>query len=113
MITISLFVIAAAAGALLRAEAGRRWNRLGGMPYGILSVNVAGSLLLGLMSNVGSPTITIVGVGALGTFATFSSFTRDVVALTQRGQVLSACLYLVLSLAAGVVAAVIGVLLVS
>lgn len=113
MITIGLFVVAAAAGALARAEAGRRWNRPDGIPYGILAVNVAGSLLLGLMSDIGSPTLTVVGVGALGTFTTFSSFARDVVALTQARQVIAACLYLALSLSAGVVAAAIGVALVS
>lgn len=113
MITPILFAVAAAAGVLARAEAGRRWNRPGGLPYGILAVNVLGSLLLGLLSNVGSAAFAILGVGALGTFTTFSTFARDVVALTQTRQLLAACFYLALSLAGGVAAAAIGVALAS
>ncbi len=51
MITAVAFVIAAGVGTLARAEAGRRWNRPGGLPVGTLAVNVSGSLLLGLLPN--------------------------------------------------------------
>ena len=113
MITISLFVLAAASGGLARAEAGRRLNRPGGMPYGILIVNVVGSLLLGLLWSVSPPTLTVLGVGGLGTFTTFSSFARDVVVLTQYRQVLSASLYLAVSLLMGIGAAALGVAIVT
>ena len=113
MITAALFVVAAAAGAVTRAEAGRRWNRPGGITYGILVVNVGGSLLLGLLWNVSPPTLTVLGVGGIGTFTTFSSFARDVVALSERRQVAQAVGYLLVSLAAGVGAAGAGITLVT
>jgi len=113
VITAALFVVAAAVGAVTRAEAGRRWNRPDGLPYGILVVNVAGSLLLGLLWNVTPPTLTVLGVGGLGSFTTFSSFTRDVVALRERRQITQAAAYLLVSLAAGVGAAALGITLVS
>ena len=75
MITAIAFAVAAAAGALARAEASRRWNRRGGLAAGTLVVNATGSLLLGLMSGWTGPGFTVLGVGALGAFTTFSSFT--------------------------------------
>ena len=47
MITAAAFVAAAVAGALARAEAGRRWNRHNGLAVGTLLVNITGSFLLG------------------------------------------------------------------
>ena len=98
MITMALFALAAAVGALARAASGRRWNVPDGVPYGILGVNVAGSLVLGLLWNVSPPTLTVLGVGGLGTFTTFSSFARDVVALTEGRQIAQAAVYLLVSL---------------
>ena len=113
MITAALFALAAAVGAVARTEAGSRWNVPDGVPYGILGVNVAGSLLLGLLWNVSPPTLTVLGIGGLGTFTTFSSFARDVVALTERRQIAQAAAYLIISLAAGVGAAALGISLVA
>lgn len=113
MITAALFVVAAAAGTVSRAWAGERLNRPGGIPYGTLAVNVVGSLLLGLLWNVGPPTTTVLGVGALGTFTTFSSFAHDLVALTERRRALLAVGYLTASCAASVGAAAVGVALVT
>jgi CrcB protein len=113
VITAALFVVAGATGAVARAAAGRRWNQHGGVPYGTLVVNVAGSLLLGLMWNVGTPELTVVGVGGLGALTTFSSFARDVVALAETRQIARAAAYLTCSCAAGVAAAALGVALVT
>ena len=81
MITVAGFVLAAAAGSLARAAAGRRWNRSGGWPGETLLVNVVGSFLLGLLHDVHPPVSTVLAVGGLGAFTTFSSFTSDAVAL--------------------------------
>lgn len=54
MITAAAFVVAAAAGALARAEAGRRWNQHGGLAVSTLIVNVTGSFLLGLGQTAGA-----------------------------------------------------------
>ena len=113
MITAVLFAACAAIGALARAEAGHRLNRPGGMPYGILAVNVTGSFLLGLLSDVTPPAFTVLGVGGLGAYTTFSSFARDVVALAERRQLVAMGAYVVASCAVGVAAAALGVALVS
>lgn len=66
MITAAAFALAAGAGALARAEAGRRWNRHEGLAWGTVVVNVVGSFALGLLHDVGPPVFTVVGVGGLG-----------------------------------------------
>ncbi len=67
MLTAIAFVVAAAAGAILRgALATSAWR--------VVAVNLVGSFLLGLMADVDTPELTIIGVGALGSFTTFSSF---------------------------------------
>lgn len=110
MITIVGFVVAAAAGALGRAEAGRRWNHHK-LPVGTLVVNVSGSFALGLLVNVAPPLLTVVGVGALGAYTTFSSFARDVASLIERRQPVLAVAYIAATLAIGIAAAAVGVAL--
>lgn len=109
MITAVAFVLAAATGALARAEAGRRWNRYDGMPAGTLIVNVTGSFLLGLLVNTAPPAITVLGVGCLGAYTTFSSFARDTVALIGTRRAAFAAVYLCATLTLGIAAAAIGV----
>ena len=89
------FLICAALGAIARAEAGRRWNRHQGFPVGTLAVNVTGAFLLGLVSDASPALVTIVGVGGLGAFTTFSSFARDGVALVELRRLVLAGTYLV------------------
>lgn len=109
MITAITFVLAAAAGALARAEAGRRWNRHDGFSLGTLIVNVTGSFMLGLVSEVTPPTITVLGVAGIGAYTTFSSFARDAVALAETRKVMLAVVYVTSSCLLGVGAAAIGV----
>jgi CrcB protein len=105
------FVLAAAGGSLARAEVGRRWNRHAELPWGTLLVNVVGSFALGLLHDVGPPVITVLGIGGLGAFTTFSSFARDTVALAEAHQVVLCVTYVVVSCAAGIGAAAIGMAL--
>lgn len=109
MITAVGFVVAAAAGALLRAEAGRRLNRHDGFAVGTLVVNVTGSFLLGLLSDVAPPALTVLGVGGLGAYTTFSSFARDAVALVERDRIALAGSYVVTTCALGIAAAALGI----
>lgn len=113
MITAVAFVVAAASGAVARAEAGRRWNRHDGMPVGTLVVNVTGSFLLGLLANVAPPTLTVLGVGGLGAYTTFSSFARDAVALSEVREIPLAVVYVVLTCVLGITAAAFGVAIAS
>lgn len=111
MITALAFIGAAAAGALARAEAGRRWNRHEGLAIGTLVVNISGSFLLGLLSKTTPPVLTVLGVGALGAYTTFSSFARDAVALAERRQLGLAAFYVGASVLLGIGAAAVGVAL--
>ncbi len=64
-------------------------GRRGVFPLGILVVNLIGSFLLGLL--VGLPPVapawmSILGVGVLGGFTTFSTVAVETVLLAQRGR---------------------------
>ena len=90
-------------------EAGRRWNRHEGLAYGTLIVNVVGSLALGLLHDAGPPAITVIGLGGLGAFTTFSSaLARDAVALAEARQVALCASYVTVSCLAGIGAAALG-----
>ena len=112
MITALAFLGAAAAGAVARAEAGRRWNRHEGVALGTLIVNVSGSFLLCLLSQTTPPVLTVLGVGALGAYTTFSSFARDAVALADDGRLWLAGLYVAASAVLGIGAAALAVAIV-
>jgi fluoride exporter len=111
MITAMAFAFAAAAGALARAEASRRWNRPAGLAAGTLMVNAIGSFLLGLMSEWTGPSVTVLGVGAIGAFTTFSSFARDIVAALEGHRVPLALGYTAATLTMGILAAAAGIAL--
>jgi CrcB protein len=113
VITALAFVVAAAGGAVARAEAGRRWNRHEGIALGTLVVNVTGSFLLGLLVDVAPPTLTVIGVAGLGAYTTFSSFARDVVALSEVRQFVLAVVYVAMTCVFGITAAAVGVAIAS
>ena len=78
--------------------------RLGpGFPWWTLSINIAGSLLMGVLigwlARAGGTEVTrlFFGVGVLGGFTTFSAFSMDAWALVERGQVAQAALYVLVS----------------
>jgi CrcB protein len=108
VITAVGFVCLAGLGAVARAVLGHRYNRHEGFPTGTLLVNLTGSFALGLLHGVGPPAATILGVGFLGTFTTFSSFARDSVALVQLGRTGLALGYVLLSVVGAILAAAAG-----
>ena len=108
MIIAVAFVVAAGAGAVMRAEAGHRWNRHEGMAWGTVVVNVVGAFGLGLLHEAAPPVLTVAGVAGLGALTTFSSFARDVVALADARKAAACAAYLAVSLTAGVGAAALG-----
>ncbi|MDZ7283436.1 fluoride efflux transporter CrcB [Sphingomonas sanguinis] len=73
-------------------------------PYGTLTVNWVGGLLMGLLAGVLARTggtegwRLFIGVGILGGFTTFSSFSLDTITLVERGQMTAALGYIALSL---------------
>ena len=74
-----------------------------GFPIGTLAVNIAGSLAIGIaigaLEGVGQPAKLFFVTGLLGGFTTFSAFSLDTLTLWQRGEVLTAGLYVALSVA--------------
>jgi len=107
VITAVGFAVAAALGALARAELGRRGSRPG-RPLGTFVVNVSGSFLLGLLAGTAPPLFTVLGVGGLGAYTTFSSFAGDAVGLGPNRR---AVVYVAGSVVGGVIAAAAGLAL--
>lgn len=110
-----------ALGSVLRHFAGRGAMALLGtaFPYGTLFVNIVGSFLMGIFvasfAHIGNPSQEIrafLTVGLLGGFTTFSSFSLDVATLYERGEILSALLYVALSLFVSLAAIFAGLFLV-
>jgi fluoride exporter len=114
--TVALLVLAAAVGAPLRYVVDQaiqqRWP--GAFPAGTLTVNVTGSLLLGLLTGLaahhGLPAqvVTVLGTGLLGAYTTFSTFSYETVRLLEDGAVAEAGLNVGGSLALGLAAAAAG-----
>ena len=95
MPNLLLVMLGGAAGAGLRFEVGRFTLRhLGpGFPWGTLTVNLLGGLLMGLLAGAltgvgmtSRPAWMLLGVGVLGGFTTFSAFSFDLFTMLQRGQ---------------------------
>lgn len=73
-------------------------------PYGTMTVNVAGSLVIGLLAgwfahrgDPGQAWRLFLTTGLLGGFTTFSAFSLDAAVLYQRGQAGAAALYVAAS----------------
>lgn len=100
------FGILAAVGALGRWQMSRlnspHW------PAGTLVINVGAAFILGLLANSSTSTLTLAGVGLLGSFSTFSTVAREVVELSDAESTRWAARYLVVTLVLGLAAAIIG-----
>jgi len=88
-------------------------------PLGTLLINVSGSLAMGLLVGWFARTLPLwqneirlfVAVGVLGGFTTFSAFSLDAVTLIERGDLLGATIYIVVSVAASILALWLGLVL--
>jgi CrcB protein len=79
-------------------------------PWGTLTVNVAGSLLLGLLVGLpaGPSVLALAGTGLCGALTTFSTFSFETVRLVRSAAAPVALANVAVSLLAGLGAAVIG-----
>lgn len=75
-----------------------------GLPWGIFLVNVSGAFALGLLGG----SSTVVGVGLLGAYTTFSTWMLQVHVLLHDGRGRLAATYVTASLIAGLVAVAAG-----
>lgn len=83
-------------------------------PWGTLVINVSGSFVLGLLmglteGHLVSPVLRLaLGVGFLGAYTTFSTFTYETARLLETGSVLLATMNVAGSLLVGLVAVLVG-----
>jgi CrcB protein len=80
-----------------------------GFPFGTLTVNILGSLAMGLLAGwfaqkgeASQHFRLFLTTGILGGFTTFSTFSLDIAVLWERGAVALCALYVALSLAVSV-----------
>ncbi|MGO6986388.1 fluoride efflux transporter CrcB [Rhizobium leguminosarum] len=90
-----------------------------GFPFGTLTVNVLGSVAMGLLteffvvrSGLPQELRLFLTTGVLGGFTTFSTFSLDAVSLWERGQWGMAAGYVAVSLVASVVGLSVGLLMI-
>lgn len=84
-----------------------------GYPYGTLIVNIVGSFLMGflvvyLARKGGNDLAPFLMTGVLGGFTTFSAFSLDTLTIWERGEPVSAFLYVAVSVLASLAAIVAG-----
>lgn len=108
-----LVAVAGAAGALTRYGLGLAVGDRS-FPWATLGVNLTGSFLLGLLLGTGMArgwpeTATVpLGVGFLGAYTTFSTFSYDTFTLARTDRLATAAVYVAVSLVGGLLAAAAG-----
>ena len=119
---MQLLAIAAggALGALMRFWVSSGVHGVAGrsFPYGTLTVNVLGSLLIGILYvafnerlDVSPHWRALLLVGVLGAFTTFSTFSMETLELLEKGDVIKAAANVLLNVVLCISAAWLGVLL--
>lgn len=110
--TAVLVFLGAAAGAPLRYLTDRlvqsRHDSV--FPWGTLSVNVAGSLVLGALAGAGTavphPVLALVGTGFCGALTTYSTFSYETLRLAEQKAWFYAVMNVVVTVVAGIGAVV-------
>jgi CrcB protein len=118
-VTVAVVTVGGFVGGLARYGLGLTWpTPTGGFPWSIWTVNTVGSFILGLLLvlvlEVLPPTRyvrALVGTGFCGALTTFSSVTTGVDQLTAHGHAGLAAGYVLGSLAAGLAAAALGIVI--
>ena len=113
MIKVFLLIIGGAIGSALRFGVSTWVQRsmLYSFPFGILSVNVIGSFLIGFCWSISINTRAFLFTGLFGGFTTFSSFALDTMVLMRTGEYKMALLNVLASNILGLIAVFLGIIL--
>lgn len=91
-----------------------------GFPFATLAVNISGSLIMGVLYGLIEQGIievsvyrTLIGIGFLGAFTTFSTFSLDTLLIFQQGEYFKAMINILLNVSLCILAAGLGMFLVS
>ncbi|MCO5971649.1 fluoride efflux transporter CrcB [Actinoallomurus soli] len=115
--TVLLVLLGGALGAPSRYLIDRFVQQRGNgvLPWGTLTVNLIGCLILGLLTGAAhdlpKPVVALAGTGFCGALTTFSTFGFETARLLEEGSLLEAGLNAFGSLALGLLAATLGYLL--
>jgi fluoride exporter len=115
-VTVLLVLLGGAVGApsryLIDRYVQRRHDSV--FPWGTLTVNVAGCLVLGLLTGAAhalpGPVLTLAGTGFCGALTTFSTFGFETTRLLEEGSLLEGGLNALTGLVVGIGAAALGYL---
>lgn len=120
MTTILAIAAGGAGGALMRYWCSQGVHALlgRGFPYGTLTVNVFGSLLMGLLfvllierQFISAEWRALLLIGVLGSFTTFSTFSIETLNLLEQGEALKAGLNILFSVSLCLIACWAGIIL--
>jgi CrcB protein len=114
---LGAIAVGGAAGAVARYAINEAWERpTTGFPWAMLTVNVVGCALIGVLMVLVEEEISrhhlvrpFVGVGLLGGFTTFSAYALDIEQLTRAGAEPTAAAYLVATVAGALIAVAAGI----
>jgi CrcB protein len=113
-VTVLLVMVGAAVGAPARYVVDRAvQSRLGSLlPWGTFVVNLAGCLVLGFLTaagtHAGPALLALLGTGLCGALTTYSTFGYETVQLLRSGARRYAVVNVVMSVAGGLAAALLG-----
>ena len=102
---MALIVLGAAVGGPMRFVVDQRIRKYTAQPYGIFTVNILGSFLLGLTYGKVEAGFDLFAIGFAGAFTTWSTFMLDIYLAYELKRYKEAWFNLVMSLGFGLLAA--------
>lgn len=105
---IFLFIALAAIGTVIRAALAGLETEFNRQLLATAAVNILGAFALGALVNADADTITVLGVGGLGSLTTFSTYVSQIECINRRAKRRDAVLYAVGTIVAGIAAAWVG-----
>ena len=102
---LALFLLGAAVGGPLRFVVDQSIRKYTAQPYGIFTVNILGSFLLGLTYGKAEQGLDLFAIGFAGAFTTWSTFMLDIYLAYELKRYKEATINLVMSLGIGLLAA--------